>query len=143
MSYLMAIYLLECKKTIWFYKNGNYQQDGNARAMSTMRVSRKRWAWFRYPPIQSLLQTNSTFIPTRAQALCALYFPMGSMGNNGGVQPSRHLVPDHGFRQTPCPIFFFFFFFFLNFKIWFQAFIWWKLLIKNGKTAVGKLVLTE
>ena len=118
------------------YKNGNYQHDGNARAMSTMRVSPEALGLIPVSTNTEFIADQLNLYPNPSSGPVRIVFPNGI--NEGTIEvynPAGTLVQIMDFDKHLSNFF--------EFQDLIPGLYMVKAIDKNGKTAVGKLVLTE
>ena len=118
------------------YKNGNYQHDGNARAMSTMRVSPEALGLIPVSTNTEFIADQLNLYPNPSSGPVRIVFPNGiNEGTMEVYNPAGTLVQIMDFDKHLSNFF--------EFQDLIPGLYMVKAIDKNGKTAVGKLVLTE
>jgi hypothetical protein len=118
------------------YKNGNYQHDGNARAMSTMRVSPEALGLIPVSTNTEFIADQLNLYPNPSSGPVRIVFPNGI--NEGKLEiftPTGALVMSRDFDKHLSNFF--------EFEGLPSFMYLIKAIDKTGKSAVGKLVVTE
>ena len=118
------------------YKNGNYQHDGNARAMSTMRVSPEALGLIPVSTNTEFIADQLNLYPNPSSGPVRIVFPNGI--NEGTIEvynPAGTLVQIQDFDKHLSNFF--------EFNDLIPGLYMVKAIDKNGKTAVGKMVVVE
>ncbi|MBK8849528.1 MAG: T9SS type A sorting domain-containing protein [Saprospiraceae bacterium] len=118
------------------YKNGNYQHDGNARAMSTMRVSPEALGLIPVSTNTEFIADQLNLYPNPSSGPVRIVFPNGL--NEGTIEvynPAGTLVQVQDFDKHLSNFF--------EFQDLTPGLYMVKAVDKNGKMAVGKMVVVE
>ena len=128
--------LLEVQENNMIWKENKYQQDGNARAMSTMRVSPEALGLIPVSTNTEFIADQLNLYPNPSSGPVRIVFPNGiNEGTMEVYNPAGTLVQIMDFDKHLSNFF--------EFQDLIPGLYMVKAIDKNGKTAVGKLVLTE
>ena len=128
--------LLEIQENNMIWKENKYQQDGNARAMSTMRVSPEALGLIPVSTNTEFIADQLNLYPNPSSGPVRIVFPNGI--NEGTIEvynPAGTLVQVHDFDKHLSNFF--------EFNDLIPGLYMVKAIDKNGKAAAGKMVLTE